>query len=102
MHRMVKKAVLLPAPTNLFTYHELSRIHLSDRFQILTEALINWDHKYSLHRDHSYLTEPEQYYAPLSSLSARGWTLQERLLSRRLIHYTSWELVWECCQDIHC
>jgi hypothetical protein len=80
----------------------ISRIPLSDRFQIPTEALINWDHKYSLHRDHSHFTEPEQYYAPLSSLSARGWTLQERLLSRRLIHYTSWELVWECRQDIHC
>jgi hypothetical protein len=29
-------------------------------------------------------------------LSSRAWTLQERLLSRRLLHYTNSELLWEC------
>jgi hypothetical protein len=31
-----------------------------------------------------------------SILSTRAWTLQERLLSPRIIHYTTHELVWEC------
>jgi hypothetical protein len=29
-------------------------------------------------------------------LSQRAWTLQERLLPSRVLHYTSNQLVWEC------
>ncbi len=29
-------------------------------------------------------------------LSTRGWTLQERLLSPRVVHFTNGETVWEC------
>ncbi len=29
-------------------------------------------------------------------LSTRGWTLQERLLSPRVVHFTNRETVWEC------
>jgi hypothetical protein len=29
-------------------------------------------------------------------LSTRGWTLQERLLSPRIVHYATREIVWEC------
>jgi hypothetical protein len=32
-----------------------------------------------------------------SPLSKRGWTLQERLLSPRVLHYSSTRLAWECC-----
>ncbi|KAK4203930.1 heterokaryon incompatibility protein-domain-containing protein [Triangularia verruculosa] len=32
-----------------------------------------------------------------SSLAKRGWVFQERQLSRRVLHFTSHELVWECC-----
>jgi hypothetical protein len=31
-----------------------------------------------------------------SPLSGRAWTLQERLLSPRVLHYTSFGLIWEC------
>lgn len=31
-----------------------------------------------------------------ASLSKRGWTLQERLLSTRILHYSSSEMLWEC------
>jgi hypothetical protein len=31
-----------------------------------------------------------------SLLTERGWAYQERLLSRRLIHFTAEELIWEC------
>jgi serine/threonine protein kinase len=31
-----------------------------------------------------------------SPLSQRGWTLQERLLSRRILHFSSTSMAWEC------
>ncbi|QPC80315.1 hypothetical protein HYE68_011067 [Fusarium pseudograminearum] len=34
------------------------------------------------------------------SLRDRGWTLQERILSPRIIHYTSDQLYWECYHGI--
>ncbi|KAK5654586.1 hypothetical protein OQA88_7215 [Cercophora sp. LCS_1] len=30
-------------------------------------------------------------------LAKRGWVFQERQLSRRVLHFTSSELIWECC-----
>lgn len=35
-------------------------------------------------------------------LAARAWCLQESLLSNRLLHYTSDEMVWECNQARRC
>jgi hypothetical protein len=37
-----------------------------------------------------------------SKLSTRGWTLQERLLSRRTLHYTETEMAWECSSCLRC
>ncbi|KAK0708524.1 heterokaryon incompatibility protein-domain-containing protein [Lasiosphaeris hirsuta] len=37
-----------------------------------------------------------------SPLSTRGWTLQECILPRRIIHYTAQELVWECNSQHFC
>jgi hypothetical protein len=31
-----------------------------------------------------------------AALSRRGWTLQERLLSTRILHFSSHEMFWEC------
>ncbi|KAH7394113.1 heterokaryon incompatibility protein-domain-containing protein [Phaeosphaeria sp. MPI-PUGE-AT-0046c] len=33
-----------------------------------------------------------------SSLNSRGWVMQERALSRRLIHFTEYGMFWECCE----
>ncbi|KAJ4406839.1 hypothetical protein N0V91_004269 [Didymella pomorum] len=33
-----------------------------------------------------------------SPLSRRGWVLQERLLSRRVLHFAKGELLWECME----
>ena len=35
-------------------------------------------------------------------LHARGWTLQERLLPRRVLHFTPSELAWECAKEVSC
>jgi hypothetical protein len=35
-------------------------------------------------------------------LATRKWTLQERLLSRRILHFTAQDLVWECRHTAHC
>ncbi|KUI74381.1 hypothetical protein VM1G_09857 [Cytospora mali] len=32
-------------------------------------------------------------------LSKRAWVFQERQLSRRVLHFTSSELIWECCAE---
>lgn len=32
----------------------------------------------------------------ISPLSTRAWTMQERLLSRRIIHFTQSRVIWEC------
>ncbi|KAF2688490.1 HET-domain-containing protein, partial [Lentithecium fluviatile CBS 122367] len=40
---------------------------------------------------------------PLPSFyTHRGWVLQERLLSPRVIHFGTYELVWECMQASNC
>ncbi len=39
--------------------------------------------------------------APLPLLS-RGWVLQERLLSPRVVHFTPDELIWECTEKTTC
>ncbi|KAK3380514.1 heterokaryon incompatibility protein-domain-containing protein [Lasiosphaeria ovina] len=33
-------------------------------------------------------------------LTRRGWVFQERQLARRVLHFTSHELVWECCARV--
>jgi hypothetical protein len=35
-------------------------------------------------------------------LLCRGWAFQERLLARRVVHFTAFELVWECKEDRWC
>ncbi|MCJ1385497.1 hypothetical protein MMC17_008620 [Xylographa soralifera] len=33
---------------------------------------------------------------------SRGWCLQERILSPRIIHYSATELIWECRTSVEC
>ncbi|KAG4260105.1 serine/threonine protein kinase [Fusarium proliferatum] len=37
-----------------------------------------------------------------AEISTRGWVLQERLLSRRTIHFTSNQVYWECGEGVCC
>ncbi|GAW21861.1 hypothetical protein ANO14919_113870 [Xylariales sp. No.14919] len=36
------------------------------------------------------------------TLNTRGWVLQERALSHRIIHFTSNQIYWECGDGVHC
>ncbi|RYP27078.1 hypothetical protein DL768_011347 [Monosporascus sp. mg162] len=38
----------------------------------------------------------------LGELNSRGWVLQERVLSRRSIHFSSSQIYWECGAGVHC
>ncbi|KAH8742398.1 heterokaryon incompatibility protein-domain-containing protein, partial [Hyaloscypha finlandica] len=40
--------------------------------------------------------QPRQGERRQDPLSKRGWTLQERILSPRILHYTSHQIYWEC------
>ena len=44
----------------------------------------------------TYLYRPEVYQPNEEPLNTRGWTLQEHLLSPRLLIYGSWQLRWVC------
>jgi hypothetical protein len=35
-------------------------------------------------------------------LLCRAWAFQERILSRRIVHFTMMELIWECLEDRWC
>lgn len=35
-------------------------------------------------------------------IDTRAWTLQERLLAPRVLHFTSTELVWQCATEVNC
>lgn len=51
------------------------------------------------HRD--VLRDPPRH--PLSfPLNVRGWTMQERLLARRILHFTAHEMIWECQKTFYC
>jgi hypothetical protein len=39
---------------------------------------------------------------PTSPLERRGWTLQECILPKRVLHFTNEELIWECCTRHFC
>ncbi|KAM0275712.1 hypothetical protein ACHAQH_007472 [Verticillium albo-atrum] len=43
--------------------------------------------------DDSWVDEPD---APRSVLSTRGWVFQERILSPRTLHFSEFEMAWEC------
>lgn len=37
-----------------------------------------------------------------AAIDTRAWTLQERLLAPRVLHFTSTELVWQCATEVNC
>ena len=47
-------------------------------------------------RGNVLLRDYQLYYSDLEPLNGRGWTLQERVLSSRILIYSSWQLQWQC------
>ena len=52
--------------------------------------------------DHGVWLSREQKNFRTVPLHSRAWALQERLLARRVIHYSPSELIWECKTHIRC
>ncbi|KAI0424257.1 HET-domain-containing protein [Xylaria sp. FL1042] len=52
--------------------------------------------------NHSDIISPRSYYDVTYPLMSRAWTLQERLLSGRILHVTAAELIWECKTTLCC
>lgn len=44
----------------------------------------------------------EQDYGDSMPLMTRAWVFQERLLSRRYLHFGEHELLWECLEEVDC
>lgn len=58
---------------------------------------------------HDYGAFWAQAEATQNPLPRRAWAYQERMLSRRIVHFLPGEVVWECntcfdcqCQGVHC
>jgi hypothetical protein len=51
---------------------------------------------------HGDLCRPLSWRKDSSPLALRGWTLQEQILSTRMVHFERNELFWECRTSIRC
>ncbi|KKY19070.1 putative het domain-containing protein [Diplodia seriata] len=77
-----------PADWRDHAYHRMADIYARSHFNIAATALADSEGGF-----------PED---PASPLLQRGWVFQERLLSRRTLHCTASELVWECRERTWC
>lgn len=72
------------------------RRHHQDGQQITVRVRkVPWDR-------HQAITFTTLQSTACEPLLARAWAFQERLLSTRIIHYTSSELIWECKTVLAC
>jgi hypothetical protein len=54
-------------------------------------------------RSHEVLYGDMEYFrTPMEPLLSRAWVFQERLLSRRTLHFGGSEILWECRSDCFC
>ncbi|KIW17259.1 hypothetical protein PV08_04450 [Exophiala spinifera] len=53
-----------------------------------------------LNHDDFITGEPRSFQS--SPLFARAWCFQERLLARRVVHFSEHEIVWECNEELDC
>jgi hypothetical protein len=51
---------------------------------------------------HGDVCSPFNNATKRSPLASRGWTLQEQLLSTRMVHFESKEMFWECRELMEC
>ncbi|KAJ4256024.1 hypothetical protein NW762_009098 [Fusarium torreyae] len=55
-----------------------------------------------LHQRVYHSTQQSRSQNNTQPIDQRGWTMQERLTSRRVLHFTTEELVWECRTLLEC
>lgn len=58
--------------------------------------------RHSFDRPHHDLYGRSQFGREQETLLTRAWVFQERLLSRRTIHFGASEIMWECRNCYHC
>jgi len=76
--------------------HQGCFARLDERYMSRLKTFTNSDHEaYELHC-HEKLPKSE------CPLLERGWAFQERMLSRRIVHFMEQELCWECRECCHC
>lgn len=76
--------------------HSVSKIH-SDRAEVPLEVKL----RYSA-RGHDYFNGEFCDMGNNAPLLKRAWAFQERILSKRIIHFHSEEMIWECQECISC
>ncbi|KAI1850941.1 hypothetical protein JX265_007266 [Neoarthrinium moseri] len=69
--------------------------HISRKFTYLSETGI--PHTFHARKTLAHGHTPKPY-----PLLTRGWVLQERLLSPRVVHFTRDEIIWECMERTTC
>ncbi|KAF4965204.1 hypothetical protein FSARC_6966 [Fusarium sarcochroum] len=60
------------------------------------------DNPFVLHKRVNHSTQESRSQNNTQPIDQRGWTMQERLTSRRLLHFTAGELVRECRTLLEC
>jgi hypothetical protein len=56
-------------------------------------------------REDSFIVTPRdywQYHLLNAPLYTRAWTLKERFLSPRIVHFAAEQIMWECCEEMAC
>lgn len=76
-----------------------------------TDSTVGFLHRNRPHRQYidvgndNYVCEPiDDFQKDVvdAELNTRGWVLQERALSRRIIHFAAKQVYWECAGFIRC
>nr|ADT63870.1 HET domain protein pin-c2 [Neurospora tetrasperma]ADT63883.1 HET domain protein pin-c2 [Neurospora tetrasperma] len=74
---------------------ENNRAFTSPRFRLLYYSNEDWHTLYNGTNRTMHMGGPSDDISPLRS---RAWTLQERELSRRIIHFARKQVLWECAE----
>src|SRR5450756_3198943 len=77
----------LPSGVTLGTMKNEDPVHLRPLFHVDSSQLSHVPHRC-------------QNFTPI--LATRGWVLQERMLSPRILHFSQYEMAWECDTCCRC
>lgn len=107
----------LTGPRNIELREEMSSAHGEWVYPIvarekvhkvnkLAEIAVNGhDHRFFGRERYSHwdtITGMSDFQHRNSPLNRRGWAMQEKLLSRRILHFGSFEMTWECKNSANC